>query len=106
MSTSGYHGHGGPYRSRDGILLGVCGGIARHFDMSTFWTRMFVFIAFLFTGFFPVGVLYIMAALLMKKEPMFPSGYDPEWNARVYSGGRSSEGSLDERLRRMEGLSR
>jgi phage shock protein C len=100
------HGHGGPYRSRKGLLLGVCKGIAQHFDLSVFWTRVIVFLTFWFTGLFPVAVLYIAAALMMKREPIYPTGYDPEWNERVYSSRPGPEGDLDERLRRMEGRNR
>ena len=60
---------GGLYRSRDGILAGVCAGIADHFDLSVGWTRLIVLVAFFLTGFWPVGVAYIIAALMMKKEP-------------------------------------
>ena len=31
----------GLYRSRDGMILGVCEGIADYLDFSLFWTRMF-----------------------------------------------------------------
>ena len=59
----------GLYRSRDGILFGVCQGIADYFDLSAFWIRMTVIATFILTGFWPVGAAYILAALLMKREP-------------------------------------
>ena len=59
----------GLYRSRNGILLGVCRGVAEYFDFSVFWIRALVVILFIFTGFWPVVGLYILAALLMKSEP-------------------------------------
>jgi phage shock protein C len=59
----------GLYRSRSGIILGVCRGLADYFDFSVFWVRAIVVILFIFTGFWPVGGLYILAALLMKSEP-------------------------------------
>ncbi|HHP7233096.1 MAG TPA: PspC domain-containing protein, partial [Desulfobacterales bacterium] len=31
----------GLYRSRNGVILGVCRGIADHFDFSVFWIRLF-----------------------------------------------------------------
>ncbi len=61
----------GLYRSRDGILFGVCQGVAEYFDLSAFWLRVIVLVAFLCTGFFPVGVLYILAALVMKPRPRY-----------------------------------
>lgn len=59
----------GLYRSRNGILLGVCRGVAEYFDFSVFWIRALAVILFIFTGFWPVVGLYILAALLMKSEP-------------------------------------
>ncbi len=62
----------GVYRSRQGILMGVCRGLAQHFNFSVFWMRAIVLLLFLFTGFWPVGVLYIVAGLLLKMEPVIP----------------------------------
>jgi phage shock protein C len=45
--------HGSLHRSRDGVILGVCRGIADYFDFSVFWTRVTVVILFLLTGFWP-----------------------------------------------------
>lgn len=97
---------GGPYRSRNRVLLGVVGGLADFLDISVFWSRVLVVIAFLFTGFFPIGVLYIVAALLMKKQPLLPTGCDLEWTERVYKDREKPAGSLDERLARLEALAR
>ena len=60
----------GMYRSRDGLLFGVCKGIAEYFDFSVGWTRMITVITFLLTGFAPIGIIYIILALMMKKEPI------------------------------------
>ena len=59
----------GLYRSRSGVVLGVCRGLADYFDFSVFWLRAIVVILFIFTGFWPVAGLYILAALLLKSEP-------------------------------------
>lgn len=67
MST--YSSQRGLYRSRDGVIFGVCRGIAEYFDVSVFWTRAIALGGLIFTGFFPVGFAYLLAALLMKKEP-------------------------------------
>jgi phage shock protein C len=61
----------GLYRSRDGILFGVCRGIANYLDLSVGWIRVLTVIAFMVSGFFPTAVLYILAALVMKKEPYY-----------------------------------
>lgn len=52
--------------------MGVCRGLADHFNFSVFWTRMIILLLFLFTGFWPVGVMYIVAGLLIKLEPVSP----------------------------------
>jgi len=62
----------GIYRSRNGVLLGVCRGIAEHFDFSVFWVRFLAVVVFIFTGFWPLVGLYLLAALLMKPEPVIP----------------------------------
>ncbi len=62
----------GLYRSRKGLFMGVCRGLAEHFNFSVFWARVIVLLLFLFTGFWPVGVMYIIAGLLLKVEPVSP----------------------------------
>ena len=59
----------GLYRSRDGIILGVCRGVADFFNFSAFWIRAILIVVFIFTGFWPVIGIYILAAILMKSEP-------------------------------------
>jgi phage shock protein C len=106
MSDYGYHRQGGPYRSRNGMLCGVCRGVAEHLDISVFWTRMFTFIAFLLTGFFPIVVIYFCAALLMKRQPILPTGYDPSWHERLKQRTHRPSGSFDERLSRVRQAAR
>jgi phage shock protein PspC (stress-responsive transcriptional regulator) len=57
------------YRSRDGIILGVCRGVADYFNFSAFWIRAIVIVVFIFSGFWPIIGIYILAALLMKSAP-------------------------------------
>jgi phage shock protein C len=59
----------GIYRSRNGVLLGVCRGVADYFDFSVFWIRATAVILFICTGFWPIVGVYILAALLMKSDP-------------------------------------
>ncbi len=59
----------GLYRSRNGVIMGVCRGLADYFDFSVFWIRAIAVILFIFTGFWPVVAIYFLAALLMKSEP-------------------------------------
>ena len=50
----------GIYRSRSGMILGVCKGLAQHFDFSVFWTRVIALILLCVAGFFPAIGLYLL----------------------------------------------
>ncbi|MFQ5485603.1 MAG: envelope stress response membrane protein PspC [Desulfobacterales bacterium] len=93
----------GVYRSRSGIILGVCRGIAEYFDFSVFWARTLTLLAFLFSGFWPVAVLYFVAALLMKPEPVIPIDTSEEqefYDSYVHS----RKGAADRLKRRYRNL--
>jgi phage shock protein C len=62
----------GLYRSRNGIIMGVCRGIAEYFDFSVFWIRVIVVILLFVSGIWPIAALYFIAALVMKLEPVLP----------------------------------
>ena len=68
MSEYGYRSSG-LYRSRGGMIAGVCAGLAEYFDLSVFWTRVVAVALLLFSGIWPVLIVYIVAALMMKKTP-------------------------------------
>lgn len=98
------------YRSRRGIFFGVCRGLAEYFDISVFWTRVITAGACIFTGFWPVGAAYLLAALILKREPGFGAftfwrraARTQEGSARAY---RRTTGSLDARLQRLEAAMR
>ena len=96
---------GGLYRSRNGIILGVCRGIADYFDFSVFWARVITLLLLFFTGFWPVMILYFVAALLMKPEPVIPIETDEEqefYDSYVHS----HRGATDRLKRRYENLER
>jgi len=96
---------GGLYRSRNGIILGVCKGIADYFDFSVFWARVITLVLLFFTGFWPVMILYFVAALLMKPEPVIPIETDEEqefYDSYVHS----HRGATDRLKRRYENLER
>ncbi|MFW6114877.1 MAG: envelope stress response membrane protein PspC [Thermodesulfobacteriota bacterium] len=96
---------GGLYRSRNGIILGVCRGIAEYFDFSTFWVRVIVVVLMLFSGFWPIAVLYFIAALVMKPEPAIPIDTDEEqefYDSYVHS----RTGALNRLKRRYDNLER
>ena len=94
---------GGVYRSRNGIILGVCRGIAEYFDFSIFWVRAIALILLFITGFWPITGLYFIAALLMKPEPVVPIQTEEE--QEFYdSYTHSSRGAVDRLKRRYDNL--
>jgi phage shock protein C len=95
----------GLYRSRNGIILGVCRGIAEYFDLRVFWVRAIALILLLFSGFWPIMGLYFIAALMMKPEPVIPIRTDEEqefYNSYIFS----RKGATDRIRRRYENLER
>ncbi|MFP4501848.1 MAG: PspC domain-containing protein [Candidatus Hydrogenedentota bacterium] len=111
MSPRYDHHTNAPYRSRRGLIFGVCRGLAEHFNFSVFWTRVLVFAAFVFTGFWPVGALYFVLALLMRPEPVvafrtegeaeFYNSYTASRKMALHRLKRTYE-ELDRRIQRME----
>jgi phage shock protein C len=109
--TNSYDKQGGIYRARDGVFLGVCKGLAEYFDFSTFWVRMALVVMFIFSGFWPVIGLYLVAAFFMKPEPVKPIAseeerefYDSYVNSPKSAAQRLKKKfqEFDRRIRRME----
>jgi phage shock protein C len=101
------------YRARDGMIFGVCKGIADHLGFSLFWIRVMAVVALLFTGVWPVTGLYILAALIMKPEPILPLNteedhefYDSYTRSRSMALHRLKRtfDALDRRIQRMESI--
>lgn len=102
------------YRSKDGLVFGVCQGLADHFDLNVIWIRFGVVISSFLTGLFPIPVFYAVAALIMKPAPddlqtphaaSFEEDYfDPEIPPRTLSLRRLKNrfDSIEARIRRME----
>ena len=93
-----YDNNRGLYRSRDGVLLGVCRGVAEYFDLSVFWVRMAVVIVFLLSGFWPVMGIYLVAAFFMKPNPVRP--IETEDEQEFYDSYVNSPRSAAQRLKR------
>ena len=102
---------GGLYRSRNVIILGVCRGFAEYFDFSVFWARVIILALLFLTGFWPILILYFVAALLMKPEPAIPIKSEEEqefYDSYVHSHKGAAERlkrryeNLERRIRRME----
>ena len=101
----------GLYRSRNGVILGVCRGIADYFDFSAFWIRAILIVTFIFTGFWPIIGIYILAALLLRSEPGAAGrkGSKRHFTCRYKKSGYEAADRLkrkwrhlDKRIRRME----
>ena len=113
MSNHIHETKAGPYRSRSGLLLGVCKGLADYFDLSLFWVRAVAVLLLIFTGFWPIVGLYVLAGLLMKPEPVVP--FATEDDQEFYNSFAASRpmalhrlkktyDRLDRRLRHMEDI--
>ncbi len=106
-----YDKQGGIYRARDGVFLGVCKGISEYFDLSLFWIRMGMVVFFIFSGFWPVIGVYLVAAFFMKPKPVKPIHSEEErefYDSYAHSPRSAAHRlkkkfrDLDRRIRRME----
>jgi len=109
--TGYYEKQAGIYRARNGVFLGVCKGIADYFDLSVFWVRLALVIVFIFSGFWPVIGVYLVAAFFMKPKPVKPIESEEErefYDSYVHSPKTAAQRlrkkfeELDRRIRRME----
>jgi phage shock protein C len=101
----------GIYRSRQGAIFGVCRGVAEHFDFSVFWVRFIAVLMLLVSGLWPAIILYLLAALVMKPQPVMPlSSADEQRFYDHYTSSRHEAAQqlrrrydgLEKRIRRME----
>jgi phage shock protein C len=101
----------GIYRSRNGIIFGVCRGLADHFDFSVIWARVIAILFLLISGLWPAIGLYLIATFLMKPAPVVPietmaeqEFYDSYTNSRHLAAHRIKRRyeNLENRLRRLE----
>jgi phage shock protein C len=112
MRSRKYGGFGrGLYRSRKGVILGVFRGLADYFDLPVRWLRIIGVVLFMISGFWPVVVLYLLAAFIMKPEPVIPivsldegEFYDSYAHSRTGAINRMKRqfDHLNRRIRRME----
>lgn len=101
------------YRSRNGMILGVCKGMADYLDVSVVWVRVGAVLLTLFGMFWWTIIAYFVAGLLMKPEPVLP--FESEADQEFYNSYVSSRpmalhrlkrtyDSLERRIRRMEDI--
>jgi len=62
----------GIYRSRNGAIFGSAGDWRSTSIFPYFWVRFVAVIVLVFSGLWPAMILYILAALIMKPEPVMP----------------------------------
>jgi phage shock protein C len=104
---------GGPYRSRNGKILGVCKGLAEHFDFPVWWMRVIAGVLLVVSGIWPMVIVYFVAALLMKPEPIlrletegeqeFYNSYATSRRAALHRLKRTYD-NLNRRIQRMEDI--
>ena len=100
------------YRSRSGMIFGVCQGLAKYSEIPVLWVRLVMCALFLL--FFPAAAFYyLLAAVLMKPEPVMPPATPEDWD--FYNSWASDRSlaiarikkkfeKLERRTRRMEDL--
>mgnify|MGYP002642512732 CR=1 FL=1 len=55
-------------RSRDGVIWGVCKGLADWIEAPVGFVRITYLVLLIATGFFPLGLAYILAAIFIPLE--------------------------------------
>lgn len=60
---------------REGWIAGVCAGLAETFDWNAKLVRLVFVVAFVFGGFFPAGVVYLLLWYLMDEDKARSGGY-------------------------------
>lgn len=78
------HGRGLYKDSEDGILMGVCAGIANYFDWSRNGVRLIALVCALFV-FWPTVVAYTVAGLVLRDRPLCFCGRDERGFWRQHS---------------------
>jgi len=115
MKHRSYAGRPRLFRSStDRMLLGVCGGLAEHFDFSPAGVRLLAVILFIFSGFFPLILLYIVLGVILPPAPLRPA-FESEQEEELWDLYHVSRGAamgklrqrfqaLDRRLQRIESI--
>lgn len=98
MNNHRYRKRNQLYRSRDGVVFGVCKGLADYYDFNVFWIRMICVLLLLLSGIWPILGIYILASLIMKPEPVRP--IETEEEQEFYDSYVSSRHNAAHRLKR------
>lgn len=54
--------------STNKIFFGVIGGLAEHFEIDAVLARLIFIILLVVTGFFPFGIIYLIAVIIMPED--------------------------------------
>ncbi len=113
MTSRPFSSHRTLYRSRSGMIFGVCKGLANYSDISAFWIRLAAIVALFLTGLWPIVIIYIMAAIFMKPAPLiapqnvddweFYNSYTTDRRIALTSLKKKFDG-IERRTRRLEGI--
>lgn len=104
-------GRRGIYRARNGVIMGVCRGIADYFDIPVTWVRLACVVILFFSGLWPMIGIYIIASFIMKPRPVKPietedekDFYDNYINSRqgAIRTLKTRFSALERRIRRIE----
>ena len=114
MNMNDYDKQNGWYRSRKGIFLGVCRGLAERANFPVFGLRLLWIVLTPVTGFWPLFIAYlILGIFIMKPEPIVPfqtpedrEFYDSAATSRAMAVARLKRTyeMLDRRIQRMEAI--
>ncbi len=101
------------YRSRDGMVLGVCKGVADYLDFNVFALRFILVVVTIMTGFALPLIGYFVAGIVMKPEPIVPFRHDMDREFyQSYTTSRplaiqrlrQTYDALDRRIQRIESI--
>jgi phage shock protein C len=76
----------------------VCKGLAEHFDFPVLWMRVIACVLLIISGIWPMVIVYFVAALLMKPEPILP--LETESEQEFYNSYATSRRAALHRLKR------
>ena len=97
-------GSKGIYRSRDGVIMGVCKGLSEHFGIPLFWLRILFIAMLLFGGVWPMMGLYFLAAFILKPRPLkaFETEHEKEFYNSYVDSRKNTVRALHKRYKQME----
>lgn len=80
------------YRSRKGMVFGVCKGFAEYAELPVFWIRFIMVCLTILSWILPFVILYVVAAFWMRPEPVLEPEAEEDWRTYVTSACAQSQG--------------